>query len=146
MKETPVAGVWVIATGQVGDMPIIKRYRTDITKPDPTMPFEVVISIGFNHPDALGLPAESETDTLQTFDAYLMEELVESKEGLLVYKQTYDSCQMFLFYTKTDLYDRLWAINRISPKEYEVRIDVDMDPEWTEFMRVVEQHKAKTEQ
>lgn len=38
--------------------------------------------------------------------------------------------------------DLIDAINSNSRKEYEVWIDVDKDPEWTEFMQVVEQHKA----
>ncbi len=142
----PAAGVWVVVTGQVGDLPIVKRYRTDLSKPDPNMPYQVVISIAFNKADALGLPDDSETEALHAFDEHLMNELVESAEGVLVYKQTYDSCQMFLFYTRTDLYDHLRSIDRNSPKGYEIRIDVEEDPEWTEFMRVVEQHEARKSQ
>ncbi len=63
----PAAGVWVVVTGQVGDLPIVKRYRTDLSKPDPNMPYQVVISIAFNKADALGLPDDSETEAKDVY-------------------------------------------------------------------------------
>lgn len=133
---------WNYAQNGSMKKPVYEQVRADFSKPNPKFSYEVVFTMTFKEKQDVRSFINSEAESLEAFEKYLCSEIERPGDGVIATILIESGKGRLVFYTSSDLKEKLPELLKNAPVTSIVKTSVKKDPKWTLFMDMVKKHSV----
>lgn len=139
LKEVIERDAWAGAEGVHNELPLIIRFRQEVSKDSHIAVLPLLIKICWRFEDSpSGMPSNVESEAMEVFEDRLVDALEPDIIGMLVAAITTNGYREWVYYVKSveSFAERLHAM----PQEedpYPIEIETQEDPRWDYFFNKI---------